>query len=171
MKIPPGNPFCVYTHSANKVVFYVGKGLASRILDTANRNDLWLAKVSVAGYVAEVISWHDTETEARIAEKVLIQKLRPECNKLINGFKHSEATRKKMAAARRRYVASHGQYQDLPTTAVVCIETGQIFKGINIAGRALGVDATGISRCVNGRKKQVGGLTFRRSVVGGSNGS
>lgn len=82
MKIYP-NKFCVYTHSVNGVVFYVGKGRGYRALESSRRNYLWIEAVENAGsFDVDIVSWHDADADARLAETLLIRSLSPACNKL-----------------------------------------------------------------------------------------
>lgn len=47
-----------------------------------------------------------------------------------------------------------------PGNVVKCVETGELFASQNRAASALGIDAAGLSRHLQGKNPHVGGLTF-----------
>lgn len=74
------------------------------------------------------------------------------------GFKHSEESKKKMSLARLgKYMGEENKYH----TDVICIETGELFHGVNEAGRKKGVSATHISAACKGKRNVAGGLHWR----------
>ena len=44
---------------------------------------------------------------------------------------------------------------------VMCVETGEIFESGAVAGKALGVNPTGISQVCNGKLNKTGGYSFK----------
>lgn len=117
----------VYFHirKDNLVVFYVGKGTATRLNSLYSRNDHWRKIVNDAGgFIATKIIDGMTDEEAYTAEAILIDSMSPDnrlhlCNKVAGGKgglspsaetrekqrnaklgrKASDETRKKMSAA------------------------------------------------------------------------
>lgn len=76
--------YCVYTHSVEGEIFYVGKGTGSRPFSHELRNDAWKAIASGVGKVEiNIVDWYENEDAALEVEKVLIRKLRPIAN--LNG--------------------------------------------------------------------------------------
>jgi hypothetical protein len=64
---------CVYTHSANGRVFYVGQGNRFRPQGRASRSRAWHAHVKAAGaYEINVVHWTDDRDEALRVESELI---------------------------------------------------------------------------------------------------
>lgn len=73
--------YCVYTHSIDGDVFYVGKGLSGRPFDAHSRNPEWLAIAAGAGsFDVEIVGWYDSGEAALEAEAQLIKKLKPIAN-------------------------------------------------------------------------------------------
>ena len=79
LAVHPTKRFCVYAHSIDGIVFYVGRGRLARAFATSRRNKQWRVKV-ISGYDVEIIEWHDTTEAAELSERKLIADLRPECN-------------------------------------------------------------------------------------------
>jgi hypothetical protein len=72
---------CVYLHSVNGEVFYVGAGTLSRPFATTARNKKWAARVHAVGtYDISVALISTDQTLIRDTEQALIQKFRPLCN-------------------------------------------------------------------------------------------
>lgn len=46
---------------------------------------------------------------------------------------------------------------------VRCIETGIIYKNARVASKEIGIDATNIYNCVNGKRKTAGGFHWERA--------
>jgi hypothetical protein len=78
--------FCVYTHSLNGTVFYVGKGRAQRPFEQRYRTAKWQAHVESIGgaYDVTILAWFDSEQGATQAEIEKIKELRPCCNSVHN---------------------------------------------------------------------------------------
>jgi excisionase family DNA binding protein len=78
--------YCVYTHSIDGVVFYVGKGSSHRPIQFYGRSSWWRDVVDAAGGVfdVEIIAWFDSEKEALRFEKKKIKTLKPKANRLDN---------------------------------------------------------------------------------------
>ena len=56
---------CVYTHSANGEVFYVGQGTRFRPAGRGSRSRAWEAHVESAGsYEINIVHWTDDRDEA-----------------------------------------------------------------------------------------------------------
>lgn len=75
--------YCVYTHSINGDIFYVGQGLSDRPFDHRSRNNAWKAITAGVGAGAidvEIVDWYETAAEALEVEKNLISTLRPVAN-------------------------------------------------------------------------------------------
>lgn len=74
------------------------------------------------------------------------------------GFKHSEESKKKMSLARLgKYMGEENKYHK----DIICIETGELFHGVNEAGRKTGISATHISAACKGKRNVAGGLHWR----------
>jgi hypothetical protein len=64
---------CVYTHSANGTVFYVGQGTRFRPRDRNNRSRAWRDHVEAAGgYDINIAHWTDDRGDAVRVESELI---------------------------------------------------------------------------------------------------
>jgi hypothetical protein len=77
------NRLCVYTHSANGQIFYVGQGNARRPhnFSAATRGTRWRAHVERHGRPKITIhAWADNRTEAQRIEAELIAAYNPPCN-------------------------------------------------------------------------------------------
>jgi hypothetical protein len=75
------NRYCVYTHSVDGEVFYIGKGVASRPFCTDGRNSCWYAIVSKAkGFDVDILRWFDTNDEACRWERRMIEEYKPVAN-------------------------------------------------------------------------------------------
>lgn len=73
--------YCVYTHSIDGDIFYVGQGLSDRPFDHRSRNNAWKAITAGAGAITvEIVDWYETVAEALEVEKNLISTLRPVAN-------------------------------------------------------------------------------------------
>jgi hypothetical protein len=72
---------CVYTHSANGQVFYVGQGTRSRPRCQNNRSRAWRAHVEAVGHFdVEIVHWTDDRNEAVRIESELIAAHPAACN-------------------------------------------------------------------------------------------
>jgi hypothetical protein len=64
---------CVYTHSANSKVFYVGQGSQTRAYAKTPRPPAWKSHVGVVGkYDVNIVHWADDRDEAVRLESELI---------------------------------------------------------------------------------------------------
>lgn len=80
---------CVYTHSANGKVFYVGSGSRARAFNHSNRTPRWHTQAEAAGGVeTNIIVWTEDRAEAQRIEAEMIMTHKPACNV------HKRATRK-----------------------------------------------------------------------------
>jgi hypothetical protein len=84
MRLLSGKKFCIYTHSIEGVVFYVGKGSPSRPFSAVGRNARWKELTRNTDYDVEIISWFASEQDAYAAERLLIEMYRPSCNIVYN---------------------------------------------------------------------------------------
>jgi hypothetical protein len=72
---------CVYTHSTNGKVFYVGQGRPRRAYDRWCRNRRWLDHVKMVGdYETTIHAWTDDRSEAQRVESEMIAAHDPPCN-------------------------------------------------------------------------------------------
>lgn len=70
----------------------------------------------------------------------------------------NEESRKKMSLARiGKYRGEENKYHK----DIICIETGELFHGVNEAGRKMGISATHISAACKGKRNVAGGLHWR----------
>lgn len=75
------NQFCVYSHSVNGVVFYVGHGKCERPFCLISRNRPWMNFIKGKKTLEVTLhSWHRSKKEALKFELELIKKLKPKCN-------------------------------------------------------------------------------------------
>lgn len=74
--------FCVYTHSVNGAIFYIGQGRGSRPLETTNRNRRWRAHMAAHGgcFDVQILGWYSTKHAASAAETEAIVSHRPLAN-------------------------------------------------------------------------------------------
>lgn len=78
---PAGFLYCVYTHSLNGDVFYVGQGKPRRPYDFSSRNHVWNEMVDSREDVeVRIVEWFRTQDDALTAERKLIRELRPRAN-------------------------------------------------------------------------------------------
>jgi DNA-binding XRE family transcriptional regulator len=73
------NQLCVYTHSANGKVFYVGQGTLCRPTNHTARSCAWRAQAA-RGYEINIVHRTDDRREAVRVESELIAAHRPVCN-------------------------------------------------------------------------------------------
>jgi hypothetical protein len=72
---------CVYTHSANGKVFYVGQGTRFRPSGRGSRSQAWKAHVrNAGGYDINIVHWTDDRDEAVRIESELIAAYPSACN-------------------------------------------------------------------------------------------
>lgn len=71
---------------------------------------------------------------------------------------YSEESRKRMSVARKgKYMGAENKYHK----DVICIETGELFHGVNEAGRQKGVSATHITAACKGKRNVAGGFHWK----------
>lgn len=93
---------CVYAHSIDGVVIYVGKGREGRATSVGTRNKVWRQLVEAAGYFdVEVLAWYEHNEDAKLREAQEIRSLRPAANMHLNGYTISAAHRKAISDAQR----------------------------------------------------------------------
>lgn len=80
--IDDANPYCVYYHLADGVLFYVGSGVLSRAFDhgSARRNEAWNRFVSGRRVTVQIASQHAERATARREEYAAIKAHRPIAN-------------------------------------------------------------------------------------------
>ncbi len=182
---------CVYTHSIDGIVFYVGKGVCYRPFEASRRNERWSAAVEAAGGIfdVDILGWFGTDQEACTRELQEIQSRKPSANLMNNGLRRSDEfkammslrhkgklmsaeTRKKLSDARsgtkawnRGKSTSVEQIEKLTKAArkrsVIDITTGHSYESIHAAARILNIRKEGIQSNLGGRQKTVGGRSFR----------
>jgi hypothetical protein len=73
--------WCVYAHSLDGNVFYIGCGKKERPFNSANRGRLWKVIVSVSRrYEVQILEWFSDETTAYERETQEIKNRRPASN-------------------------------------------------------------------------------------------
>lgn len=81
------------------------------------------------------------------------------------GIVMGEEWRRHMSEARKgKYMGEENKYHK----DVICIETGELFHGVNEAGRKKGVSATHISAACKGKRNVAGGLHWRYADKSGA---
>jgi len=74
---------CVYTHSIDGIVFYVGHGTPTRPYSSGvtNRNKIWMDTVRKNNYFdVDIIGWYESKAEAILKERELIALYKPAAN-------------------------------------------------------------------------------------------
>jgi hypothetical protein len=182
--------FCVYLHSYNSLVFYVGKGKPYRPFETSRRNHKWTEFVSsIDAYDVEIVLWTNDAEEAQLTEARLIRELAPPCNLMMNGYINitrnaaiattlqghevSQITRDKVSKARKGIIPNgwkgrhHSQQArekiglNQHRIPVVCDQTGESFPSIKAAAESLAISKTNLRLHLKGRLRHVCGYTFR----------
>lgn len=88
------------------------------------------------------------------------------------GWKPSEETRKKLSAAKKGVPKTEEhkrKISEAQSQPVECIETGRIYRGLNVAAKCIGRSPSCISCAIHGKQKTAGGYHWR--FVGGENGT
>ena len=81
--------YCVYTHSYNGEVFYVGQGSPTRPFMLSARNHCWEDYVKVLpSYDITIVFWTDDHTEALQEALRLMTSLKPYCNRTTHEPRH-----------------------------------------------------------------------------------
>lgn len=183
--------YCLYQHSSDGVVFYVGVGVSTRPFERIKRNALWDAFVAAAGaFDVMILQWSDNRLELLRAEAAAIGEHKPACNQMMNGYTHSEERRAKTSATHKGKVISEETRQRMSAASkarpngwdgrshsseavekiraaqtsypVRCVETGLEFDSLCDAARTLAISKTSLRAHLGGRAKHVRGMTFER---------
>lgn len=90
--------YCVYAHLIQGSIIYIGSGSHARPY-SFSRPDDWMQLVRDNNFALDVkiLGKFLTRRSAFIFERKMIKKYRPTCNKMNNGFKLSDASKKKMS--------------------------------------------------------------------------
>ena len=72
--------YCVYSHSLNGQIFYIGKGSQQRAYSKHCRNELWNGLVGNGGFEVSIIKRFRCTLKARRLERALIRKMKPSAN-------------------------------------------------------------------------------------------
>lgn len=182
---------CVYTHSIQGKVFYVGKGISSRPFETSRRGERWHNIVSEAGHFdVEVIAWFDSDQDARLQEAQDIAKYKPEANLMGNGWRRSEEFKAAMSKCHKGKAVSPETRERIglsrqglepwnkgaKTTdeqkrklslaqrgrnAVIETGSGTEYPSVREACRVLRIPKTTLIQHLNGKLKHAGGYVFR----------
>jgi hypothetical protein len=187
--------FCVYAHSINGQIIYIGKGRGYRSCESRARTPQWIEAVQNAGFFdVTILEWFEQDQDAKKFEALQIHKFKPLGNLMHNGLTRSinhklamsravkgicksELTRAKMSAARfgkvpvnKGQAMSAGQKQMLSEQAqkrIAIVETksGQSFPSVRAASKQLGIAKTTLLQHLQGKLKHAHGMTFRRMVL------
>lgn len=79
---------CVYMHSINGKVFYIGKGTPDRPFGFYHRNKIWHRIVvdNNGKFEVKILDWFAIDELARLREECEIKLWQPEANMVHNGF-------------------------------------------------------------------------------------
>lgn len=107
-------------------------------------------------------SHHTLETRMKMSQSRKGKKLSPEhcaaMSRARKGIVFSEEWRRHMSECRiGKYRGEENKYHK----DVICIETGELFHGVNEAGRKMGISATHISAACKGKRNVAGGLHWK----------
>ncbi len=85
-----------------------------------------------------------------------------ELRRKASSFKRSEETKAKMSLAQSHRSEEYKKilYEAQPRTAIICLDTGFVYRGVYEAGRILKIQGANISKCLRGERKKAGGLRF-----------
>lgn len=89
---------CVYGHIVDGRLVYIGSGYAHRAFSIWHRKKIWRSVVT-GDFEVFIFGWFSPDEAAR-EEVRLIKELKPECNLVHNGWRHTEQSRKKMSLAK-----------------------------------------------------------------------
>jgi excinuclease UvrABC nuclease subunit len=74
--------FCVYHHTVNEKIVYIGKGSAVRPYFFSDRNDQWIKSVGDSKNITvSIVAWFDNEADALKEETRQIKLHKPIANK------------------------------------------------------------------------------------------
>lgn len=79
-----------------------------------------------------------------------------ECMK---GIPKSEEHKTKDSIGVKKWCAVHGGSK---STKIVCLNTGEVFRDAVVASKSVGVDASSIRKCCNGKRKSAGSINGER---------
>ena len=107
-------------------------------------------------------SHHTLETRMKMSRSRTGKKLSPEhcaaMSRARKGIVFSEEWRRHISEGRKgKYMGEENKYHK----DIICIETGELFHGVNEAGRQKGVSATHISAACKGKRNVAGGFHWR----------
>jgi hypothetical protein len=192
LTIHTNKAYCVYVHSYQGTVFYIGKGRPYRPFESSRHNRTWTDFVSaVDSYDVEIVLWTNDAKEARHVEAQLIREQHPLCNQFMNGFINSAAkdassrthkgtvlsleTRQKISEARQRVLAANGgkgHPQSAESraktragqrcTRIMCIETGEAFPSITNAALVMSIPEPTLRFHMRGQLTHARGYTFKK---------
>lgn len=153
--IPPFNQLCVYAHSVNGKIVYIGSGSLSRPFELKKRTDVWnafmnsIADDPSARITIQIVSFHPTAEHAKKAEHVLITNLRP----VLNQHHNPNSRLPKLGSSSSPRL-------------VTCVETGEHFASASLAAKKLGVTRGAMSNHLLGRVgfDRVKGFTFVHGI-------
>lgn len=107
-------------------------------------------------------SHHTLETRMKMSASRKGKKLSPEhcasMSRARKGIVFSEEWRRHMSEGRKgKYMGEENKYHK----DVICVETGELFHGVNEAGRKMGISATHISAACKGKRNVAGGFHWK----------
>ena len=118
--------YCVYTHSANGEVFYVGQGSLTRPFMLSARNHDWADYVqALPSYDITIVGWTNDHTEARQEARRLLTSLKPYCNRHTHepiprrGASGFRATRVRIAAPDFPRIEAMARTQNKPRSCII----------------------------------------------------
>lgn len=174
--------WCVYSHSYEGKIFYIGKGRPQRPFELHGRNDIWIEFMKNKDYFdVSIVEWFLDERDAYTFERDIVDTLRPECNMQCSGYKLSEEhkkaisdaltgitrspeTRKKMSDYKKsmniRPPLGSNKGCEMIRTVVKCLENNVIYRSIQEAARQTNVSDNAISKQIRGKTKKTRGLRF-----------
>jgi len=160
--------FCVYLHSIDNAIFYVGSGRVTRAFECVRteRSRAWHEFRANRPVTVTLFEFFDDPNEARRKEYRLIKSLKPLAN--IHGRERPapEKTIKFKAAPKPK---KQKPISDKPKRlrkgkAIYAQELGKgprvLYNSGKEAAEKLGIPASYISRCLRGFRKEFGGYRF-----------
>lgn len=189
------NMFCVYTHSHNGKIFYVGKGKGYRPFSSADRHAAWNSVTSsMDSFDVNIVEWFENEKDAYDFERSITLKHKPEANVLNAGKGISASHRQALSVANRGKIMSEEvkdrlrkslkgrvspmkgvtmtpaqkrlmSLQRLGKIEITETTTGKKFVSAKHAGRELNIDPTTVCRVLNGENIYAKGFTFERRII------
>ena len=118
--------YCVYTHSSNGEVFYVGQGHPTRPFMLSARNHYWEDYVqALPSYEITIVFWTNDHTEARQEALRLMTSLKPYCNRTthepirLRGASRFLSTRLRIAAPDFPRIEAMARAQNKPRSFII----------------------------------------------------